>query len=198
MQQFEGKIEPGKSVECTEVSRVWTRVGSREEVKSPGWWAGQGSALFTGPWLPRGGKQKYPSYPKPLLYGGSFSLTALCPKKILPVQVMRTEHTLFAVIVGFAIETDNPSWERHVMLPSSDTARTALSSLAEGGSARALQTPPARLYVMSRCCLGAGPSSPASDLVLRPFTCPSCHSQSFPGSSAFAEASALFICRAAF
>lgn len=89
VQQFEGKREPGESAECTEVSCVWTRVGSGEEaeglagglgrarlVEDPGF-----SPLFPGPWLPKGDKQKCPSSPKALLYGGSFSLTALCPKK---------------------------------------------------------------------------------------------------------------------
>lgn len=62
------------------------------------------------------------TYPTPFLSYGSLSLTAVSLLyKILPVKVMRTEHTLFTVIVGFAAEIDNPSWERHEMLSSLDT-----------------------------------------------------------------------------
>lgn len=63
---------------------------------------------------PRGGKQGHQLYPKPFLYDGSLSLTAVSSLyKILPIKVMRTEHALFTVIVGFAVEIDNPSWERY-------------------------------------------------------------------------------------
>ena len=70
-----------------------------------------------------------------------------------------------------------------------------------GGSARALWTPLAQLYLKG-CLLtfsrSGGPSSTApTNLVLRPFTGTFRQSQSFLGSSTFVEASSLPICRSA-
>ena len=114
---------------------------------------------------------------------------------------MGAEHTLSTVTVGLVSESDNPSWDRHEVLPFPDTLHAALCFLVEGGSARALWTPLAQLYLKG-CLLtfsgSRGPSSTApTNLVLRPFTGTFRQSQSFLGSSTFVEASSLPICRSA-
>lgn len=76
------------------------------------------------------GRHGYRCYPKPFLYDGSLSLTAVSLLyKVPPVKVIRTERTLFTVTVGFAAEIENPSWERHEMLSSLDAQCDLLSAL---------------------------------------------------------------------
>lgn len=85
------------------------------------------------PWLPslglamKGRQAGVPTVPQiPLLCWLLFLNSCLFALQS-SVQVMRTEHTLFTVIEGFAIEIDNPSWERHAMLPSPDTQSQLLA-----------------------------------------------------------------------
>lgn len=135
------------------------------------------------PWAlaAKGRQAGHQLYPKPFLYDGALSSTAvslLC--KILPVKVMRTELTLFAVIVGFVTEIDNLSWERHEMLSS--PSHSAHRSLLPGGGRpcqASVDSSSSAVFETQHIDVlwELGPSSAASDLVLSPSTGTSCHSQ---------------------